>query len=154
MIFNLKRPLAILKIALISVALIFSISVQAGEQKKGQIEIETSWARPLPATAVNGAAYLSLKNTGDSEISIVSAEASISDRVQIHTHVHENGLMKMKHLHSLNVMPNEVVVFQPGKMHFMLMGLQKQLVEGDEFDLELMLEGGEKVHVMVTVKEP
>ena len=116
------------------------------------LEIRHPWARPLPPTAKNGAAFLTITNQGNQDDHLVGAYTEIADSVEVHHHVHENGMMKMRKLEALAIPPGKTVVFESGGLHLMLMGLNKPLTEGESFNLELIFEIAGRIAVTVDIE--
>ncbi|MBX2878725.1 MAG: copper chaperone PCu(A)C [Granulosicoccus sp.] len=130
-------------------------SVYAGSEgaHKG-LMIKNPWARPTPPVAGNGAAYVSLHNMAPEQDRLVGARSDAADMVQIHDHVMENGLMKMRHLSKGVAIPRgETVEFKPGGKHIMLVGLNEPLVAGEQFELILQFENAGEKSVTVKIRE-
>lgn len=112
------------------------------------------WSRPAPPVAVNGAAYLSFHNMGPEQDRLVGARSSISNRVEIHDHIMEDGLMKMRHIEDgISLKSGERVELEPGGKHLMLLGLNEPLVEGESFQLILQFEKAGEKSVEVKIQE-
>ena len=54
---------------------------------------------------------------------------------------------------AIDIMPNEVVVLEPGGLHIMLMKLSQKLNEGDRFLVTLVFDQTTEVTVKVPVLE-
>ena len=118
-----------------------------------QVHVSDAWSMPLPPTAVNGAAYLTLMNHGAEPVRLTGASTGKAGSVEIHTHLHENGQMMMKRLDDLELAPGETAVFAPGGLHLMLMGLGSPLVTGDRYRLTLEFAGSGPLTVEVRVED-
>ncbi len=116
----------------------------------GDISVENVWARASAGMARAGAAFLTIKNTGEAD-KLVSAKANISKKVELHTHIHDNGVMKMRQVESVAV-NNGMTMLQPGGDHIMFMGLNEGLKEGTSFPLTLVFEKAGEINVEVMVK--
>ncbi|MGB5706814.1 MAG: copper chaperone PCu(A)C [Arenicellales bacterium] len=120
----------------------------------GDLMVTDIWSRPLPEVSVNGAAYLTIHNNGAKSDRLLGATSEVAEEVQIHTHINQNGLMKMVHLEQgAELPPGEVVKFQPGGLHVMLLGLASPLTEETEYGLTLEFETSGKLDVVVRVEE-
>ena len=85
-----------------------------------QVTIEGAYIREvIPGQKVT-AAYLRLRNQNMVACRFVSVEADIADRTEFHSHVHVNGMMKMRQVKELVVHQGEVLEFRPGSLHLML----------------------------------
>ena len=107
------------------------------------LEISSPWSRALPPTAHNGALFLTVKNQGQPD-QLIAARSDIADTLELHTHVHENGLMKMRQVHEMDVPAGETLELKPGGHHIMLIGLRQPLREGMHFPVELEFAKGGK----------
>lgn len=131
---------------------VFSSIAQA--QVNHRIVIENAWALPLPAVAVNGASYLTIRNHGQDDAdadNLVGARSPIAAQVEIHNMIHSEGQMKMQKTDRVGIPAQGAVVFEPGAMHIMLKNLAKPLVEGEMFPLTLEFEKAGEVDVMVMI---
>ena len=112
-------------------------------------EIKNAWSPAAPPGAAAIAVYAQVVvHQDDTLLRVSSSRASVA---QIHSTVEEGGMMRMRQLEKLDMKRGEVVSFQPGGMHLMLMGLKQPLVEGKTFEIELLFEvaGPRKVKVAV-----
>ena len=130
---------------------VLSASIAAQPYTLGAISIERPWSRELPPVAPNGAAYLRIENGGKTSARIVSAHSPVADRVEIHAHEMDAGIMKMRHLHSVEVPAHGAVSFEPGGLHLMLIGLKEPLVAGKGFPLTLVFEEAGEIQVTVRI---
>ena len=130
---------------------VLNAAVSAQPYALGAISIEDPWSRELPPVAPNGAAYLRVENGGNTAARIVSAHSPVAGRVEIHAHEMDAGVMKMRHLHSLEVPAQGSVAFEPGGLHLMLIGLKEPLVAGKGFPLTLVFEEAGEIQVTVRI---
>lgn len=117
----------------------------------GDLTIETPFARATAGPAKNGAAFLTVKNAGAEADRLIAAKAPVADRVELHTHLHENGVMKMRQVEAVEVPAGGEAALQPGGDHVMLMGLKAPLKEGESFPLTLVFEKAGEVTVDVMI---
>ncbi|EKE68235.1 copper chaperone PCu(A)C [Oceanibaculum indicum] len=133
-----------------ALALIAAAPVAVAHDK--HVEATNVWARATPPGAKNGAAYMTLTNDTAKADRLIDAASDVAARVEIHTHLMENGVMRMRQVEGgVDVEPGTPVVFQPGGLHIMLMGLKKQLVPGETFELVLTYSNAGKVKVTAEV---
>ena len=130
-----------------------SASVSAQQNALGDLSVERPWARELPPVAPNGAAYLRIENAGNAADRIVSASSPIAKRVELHAHETDGGVMKMRHVHSVEVPARGAVSFEPGRMHVMLIGLKEPLVAGRSFPLTLGFQNAGEIEVTVEITD-
>jgi copper(I)-binding protein len=118
----------------------------------GDISAEDGWARARIPTARAGAAYVTVTNTGHHADTIVGASSPIAEVAELHTHTHENGIMKMSHVPAVPVPAGESVLFAPGGLHIMLIGLKQPMPEGGQFPVTLKFEHSPDITVSVSIK--
>lgn len=126
--------------------------VLAHEYKAGGIEVAHPWARATPGGASVGAAYLEIKSTDANGDKLVSASSPAAGRVELHTHEHADGVMRMRRLESVEVPPQSTVLFAPSGYHVMLLDLKKPLVEGDLLPLTFVFEKAGPITVDATIE--
>ena len=129
-------------------ALAFSAPAFAGD-----IAISSPWARASAPNAPNGACYLEIANTGKEPDRLVSASSPAAAKVELHTHLMDNGVMKMRPVEGFEVAPGEPQVLRPGGNHIMLMGLKEPLKPGARFPVTLTFAKAGAVTVEVPVQE-
>jgi periplasmic copper chaperone A len=116
----------------------------------GPLEIDTPWARASIGTARPGAAYVTIRNTGDETDRLVRIETPVAARPEVHEMEEEGGVMKMRPAGPLEIPPGEEVRLDPGGMHIMLMQLRQPLKEGESIPITFTFgEAGE-----ITVNAP
>lgn len=132
-----------------SAAALFALPALAGSQ----ISIEDPYARAAGVTAIAGAAFFIIHNDGDEDDRLVAAEADISKRVELHTHIAgENGVMRMVEVpEGFPVPAHGEHVLKRGGDHVMFMGLKQPLKDGDTFPLTLVFEKAGRIEITVPV---
>lgn len=120
--------------------------------RSDHVQVHQSWARALPNVAPNGAAYLTVKNVGSSDVRIVGAFSPMAKRAELHIHSMENGFAKMRRADESVVVPaHGIVKFAPGGLHLMLMELQQPLTAGNTFPVTLRFDDGGSKTLIVQV---
>ncbi len=144
----------VLSRTLFAVACLASFWSIASAQVHHRIVVENAWALPLPAVAVHGASYLTIRNHGQDDEhadTLVGGRSPVAEQVEIHKMIHSEGQMKMQQTDRVGIPAQGTVVFEPGATHIMLKGLAKPLVEGEMFPLTLEFEKAGEVDVMVVI---
>lgn len=91
------------------------------------LTVTDAWVRePIPGRMMS-AAFMQLQNDGSAEKVLVSARADWAGLIEIHTHMNDNGVMRMRQLESLPVPAGQRLALQPGGYHLMLFRLQLPL---------------------------
>lgn len=120
-------------------------------QRHGDIGIETPWARATPPNARTGAAYLTLINQGGAADRLISASSVAAERVELHTHINEGGVMRMKAIDAVALAPGERVSLRPGGLHVMLIDLKGPLRENTRVPVTLRFAAAGEVTVEIPV---
>lgn len=113
------------------------------------VQISNVWAR---AGKPNSAAFMKLFNTTGENRKIVSARTDITERVELHDHIQEGDVMKMRKVDAIEIPAGQVVELKPGGKHVMFFDLKEALKKGQEFKLALVLDNGSVVELQVPVK--
>ncbi len=116
---------------------------------EGVVEIKGAFARATAGAVKNGAAYFTITSSLDDKI--IAASSPIAEKVEIHEHRMDNGIMSMRPVASVPLAHGQAVTFEPGGFHVMLIGLKQKLIEGADFPLTVILEHGGMVETKVTV---
>lgn len=119
----------------------------------GDIAIAAPWARASAPNAPNGACYMEIANTGKEPDRLVSASSPAAAKAELHTHLMDNGVMKMRPVEAFEVTPGEPAVLRPGGNHIMLMGLTGPLKPGTSFPVTLTFAKAGAITVDVPVQE-
>ncbi|MGB0671997.1 MAG: copper chaperone PCu(A)C, partial [Rhodospirillales bacterium] len=104
----------------------------------GDITIENAWARATPPGAKVGGAFLTIVNAGETD-RLLTAAAAVSDVVELHTHIHDNGIMRMRQVEAIDTAPGRTEL-KPGGLHIMFIGLKEPLTAGSHFPVTLTFE--------------
>lgn len=129
------------KLGLIGLGLLAWPSLAAAQEfKVGGVTVVAPWARATPGGAKIGGAYLELKAAAGAGDRLVSAASTAAGTVEIHEHVNEGGVMKMRRVDGLAVPAGGSVTLKPGGYHLMLMDLKRPLKQGDKLQLTLTFE--------------
>ncbi|MBI1208971.1 MAG: copper chaperone PCu(A)C [Azospirillum sp.] len=124
------------------------------DTKVGSLEIEHPWARATAASAQTGAAYLEILNRGTTPDRLIGAASPAAAKVELHTHIRDGGVMKMRPVEAIDLAPAGSVKLAPGGLHIMLLGLTQPLTKGAMFPLTLTFEQAGAVTVEVAIQGP
>ncbi|MFK7839867.1 MAG: copper chaperone PCu(A)C [Bdellovibrionales bacterium] len=105
-------------------------------------------------TQKNGVVGGDLENITAADIKIVRAESDVADRVELHTHIVEDDIMRMREVESYDVKANDRFNLGPRAEHIMLIGLKGALKQGSVFSVRLFDETGASIDVPVLVRAP
>lgn len=126
-------------------------SVYAAQADK--LKIENSFVREMPPMSPATGAFMLIKNDSDAQIRIISANSTAAGKVELHTHIMDNGVMRMRQTEAINIPANGQVQLEPGGLHIMLIKPQPGLVEGKSVEIQLNLEDGSSKKITVPVRK-
>ncbi len=116
------------------------------------VGVSDAYARAVPPGQPNSAVFLTLSNASGEPHALVSAASPIADAVELHTHINDGGMMRMRRVERIEVPAGESVSLKPGGLHVMLIGLKQNLQPGDQVDLTLTFEDGTQTQVGAPVR--
>jgi len=116
------------------------------------LKISDAWIREAPPGSMTLAGYASLINTGQQSLRILKIHSPVFSEVQMHESVVENGMASMRAIDSLQLAAHQAVAFKPGGKHFMLMGANKALHQGDTVQMQLQDQKGCMTEAVFTVR--
>jgi len=129
----------------------FGNGARAHEFTLGALKIDHPWARASAGPARNSAAFMTIHNAGSAD-RLIATSGDVAERVELHTHMMEGDIMKMRQVEAVEVPANAMAELQPGGFHIMLIGLKAPLKEGDRFPLTLTFEDAGEITVEVAVE--
>ncbi len=135
----------------IIITLILSISTTLSFAKG--VNVEEPYVREVPPGQMISASFMTLKNDTDKEIALIKASSDVAKTVELHEHVHEDGMMKMRQIPKIVIPANGITPLKPGGYHIMLIGLQRKIKAGDKVNLNLEFDNGDKKTITATVKK-
>ncbi len=125
-------------IAAVSLLVVACLKINAAHAEG--IVVSDGWARASIGAASNSAAYLTLTMEGESADRLVAVETPVAERAELHNHIMEDGIARMRAVDVIDVGPGEPVTLEPGGLHIMLMGLKEKLEPGATLSLTLSFE--------------
>lgn len=174
--FRFARTTRIL--AFVSILLVLALAFSAcSSGSKAGLSAENVWARPAKMMAMNDASgasdsmggdmagmghggansaiYMTLKNGTDAADRLVSAQADVAKTIEIHETVMNGDVMQMQPVAGgLEVPAKGQVELKPGGYHVMLIGLTRDLNEGEKFPVTLTFASGATLKLEAEVKQP
>lgn len=105
-----------------------------------QIRIEKPWARATaPGSQVAGG-YMLIRNQGAAADRLVGASSPAAARVEMHVHINEGGVMKMREVHGYDVPAKGSFELKPGGAHLMFVDIKRPFKEGERVPVKLKFE--------------
>jgi copper(I)-binding protein len=135
--------------SVVGVALLLGgCSAPAGEG----LEVRDAWTRPAPQGG-NGAVYFVIENHTLESHEMTGVEADVAGAVEMHESQMSGDVMQMHRMDSVSLEPGAQVTFEPGGLHVMLIGLNRDLQIGDEIDITLHFASYEDIQLTVPVQD-
>lgn len=138
----------IVRSALSSVFLLYAVASGAADS----MTVEQGWARATPPGAANGAAFMTLVNASAKDNALVSAESDAAGAVELHSHVMEDGVARMRQVPEVAVAAGSRTELRPGGLHIMLFGLKAPLVDGGRLAVTLKFRDGSIQKLMLPIR--
>ena len=130
---------------------LLGVSVLSALAQDHPVSVDNATLRePLPGKNVT-TAYFDVINASGKPRELVAVESGLTDRVELHQHRHEGGMMQMREVSSVALPPEATVRFEPGGYHIMLFGLSERPERGRPETLVLRFADGETVAVEAEV---
>ncbi len=134
-----------------TLALALPAAALAADAGTSHIVVQQPWARASAGMAANGAAYMTITDDGTAPDRLVSASSPVCAMAQLHTHLMKDGVMEMRPVEAIDVVPGTPTVLKPGGLHVMLMKLKQPLKQGETFPVTLTFQKAGAVTVEVKV---
>ena len=117
------------------------------------LEISGAFARATADMAMAGAAFMTITSRGAAD-RLVAFSSPACTRPELHTHINDNGVMRMRQVEAIDVPAGGTVELKPGGLHLMMIDLTRQLVEGETVEVTLVFESAGEVSVTLPIKAP
>jgi periplasmic copper chaperone A len=112
--------------------------------------IDGAFVRPALKNQRNTALFMQISNHGrDAELVAASSEAA--KIIELHTHINDNGVMRMRKIEKIDLPEGQDVLLKPGGLHVMFIGLNRDLKIGGSVDVTLEFSDGSKKFLSVPV---
>ena len=132
-------------------AVLATLWLSAGSAVADGIMVTDAFARASAGAAKNGAAFMTLKNHAGRDDHLVAVRTARARKAELHTHIHDQGVMRMRPVARITVPAGAVAALKPGGNHVMLMGLTAPLKEGETLSITLVFEHAGEIAVAVPV---
>ncbi|NEV62786.1 copper chaperone PCu(A)C [Thiorhodococcus minor] len=129
------------------------LSVGSLAASAAEVSVADPYARAVPPGQPNSAAFMALSNEGKEARALVAARSDAAEVVELHTHIMDDGMMKMRRIDKIDLPAGETVALKPGGLHIMLIGLTHRLAPGEEVGLRLVFDDGDEQSVTAPVRK-
>lgn len=117
---------------------------------QAQVFITEAWAsKPVSKSTVTTAAFMCIENGGSVPIQIVDASSPIVKRIEIHRIQHQDGIVRMRWVNSINVAAKQKVCLKPDGLHLMLIGLDETVHRDSNIPLQIKFASGKVVQTIL-----
>ncbi|MCK5902490.1 MAG: copper chaperone PCu(A)C [Cocleimonas sp.] len=117
------------------------------------INIEAPYVRAIPSGQTISAAFMRLSNRSDVPIDLIAASSNIASTVELHHHINEDGMMKMRQVPKISIAAKSKTELQPGGYHLMLIDLKQVIKPDDIIELTLKFSNGSQQTINAKVKK-
>ena len=111
------------------------------------LRVDGAWMRAAPPSVSDTAVYFTITNLGKDKVALTGGKTPIANSVEPMVMTKSGQGTKqelgMAPVDSLEVLPGEKLVLEPGGNHLMVMGLKKHPAEGEKINLTITLEPGD-----------
>jgi len=145
--------MSLIRLSFVFLLTALACGAQAHEIKVGDLLIQHPWTRPSIGKAPNGAVFMRIVNRGAKPDRLLSVETTASAKAELHTHLHENGVMRMREVEAIEVPAGGSVTLAPGGLHVMLLGVTKPLRSGFGVPLTLTFAEAGKVELTAVITQ-
>lgn len=110
------------------------------------------WARATAPSQPTGGVFMTIENIGDHADRLIGASSPIAESADIHNTVNDNGVMRMRHVDTIEVPVAGSAELAPGGYHIMLIGLTEPLKKGSRVPVTLQFENAGMVEIEVAIE--
>ncbi|MDR2239028.1 MAG: copper chaperone PCu(A)C [Zoogloeaceae bacterium] len=140
------------QLSLFLASLMLSTGVFAGAAD--QITVDDPYVRLAPPNAPATGAFMVIKNSGSADVKLIKADNPASKATELHTHINDGGVMKMRPVASIDIKAGGEAVLKPGGLHVMMIDLKAALKEGDVVPITLGFDDGSEKKIEAKVVRP
>ena len=120
-------------------ALAFFLLALVSLPAAAQVAIEKPWARATAPGARVAGGYMVIRNPGAAD-RLLSVSSPASAKVELHVHVHDNGVMRMHEVSAYDVPAKGAFELKPGGAHLMFVDIKRPFKEGEKVPVKLKFE--------------
>jgi copper(I)-binding protein len=139
-------------LSLLAASLMFSAGVLASAADN--VSVQDPYVRLAPPNAPATGAFMVIKNNGDKDVKVLKADNPASRVTELHTHLNEGGVMKMRPVPGIDIKAKGEAVLKPGGLHVMMIDLKASMKEGDIVPITLSFDDGSTKQVDAKVVRP
>ena len=134
--------------ALLMVLTLLSVSATAS----AELVVEAGYVRASLPGSTTTSAYMALKNTGDAELVVTSANSPAAGLISFHSTMNHDGMMHMMDMESLKIAAHQSLKLESGGTHLMLENMPAMLAVDSKVELVFRFADGKKKSVSLPVQ--
>ncbi|MDF1618923.1 copper chaperone PCu(A)C [Pseudothioclava nitratireducens] len=135
----------------IAMTVLMTLPAAAQEAVTDTLEISGGFTRASPMVAGAGAGFMTIRSKGPAD-RLVAFRSSACNTPELHTHINENGMMRMRQVEAIDIPAGGEAVLKPGSLHLMFIDLVEPMQEGTNVDVTLVFEQAGEVELSLPVK--
>ena len=128
-------------------ALLTGLALSTNLYASGGVEVAYAWVRA--SAPGQSAASVDLSITNMQAAILTGASSPVARSVELHSMSHQDGMMKMREVDSIQLPAGKTLALGASGYHLMLIGLKAPLKPGDRVPLTLHLKFANKPQVQV-----
>lgn len=121
---------------------------------EADLSVSDAYVRMAPPGTPTTGAFMTIKNSGSADRKLLRVDSPIAKTVELHNHINDNGVMKMRPVKEIDVKSNGQAELKPGSYHVMLIDLKQALQEGEKVPMTLSFDDGSTKSIDAPVKKP
>jgi hypothetical protein len=130
----------------------YSTSSSMAVRDESEVLIRDGWVQEGPPSQTITAAYMTIENHTGAAISLKSASTEAAQTVELHKMELVAGMMKMHRVETIDIPAGGTAELKPGGYHLMVIGLKKELKEGDKVTITLEFSNNLRKTITIPVK--
>lgn len=121
---------------------------------EAELTVTDATVRAVPPGTPTSGAFMTISNSSNVDRKLLKADSPVAKTVELHNHINDNGVMRMRQVKEIEVKANDQVALKSGSYHIMLIGLKQTLNEGDSVPITLTFDDGSTKKIDAPVKMP
>ena len=148
-----RRAFTLTLVALAAAALPLAAPAAAQDAETETLQISGGFTRASPMVAGAGAGFMTIRSRGPAD-RLIAFESPACTRPELHTHVAEDGMMRMRQVDAIDIPAGGMAELKPGGLHLMFIDMPAPFTEGSMVPVTLIFENAGKVEITLPVKGP
>lgn len=128
-----------------------SVFASSTEQEMGIVISDAQFRAPIPGMA-NSVGYMTIHNSSDAKVTLVSARSNVAKAVEFHDHIMKDGVMKMVKVEHVTIDAKQTQTFESGGLHLMFLGLNQVIQSEQDVEVFVTTKDGREFKVLLPVK--